>query len=122
MVPKFPPKTSTPPLARWEGKFVKATPSWGKWKEAAEDSDGFNEALKNYKMAENIDEAVKIAREGYAVAREKGEDWFPAVNTCPYGCSVPGDRNWKAAAWYKGFWFWHHVVHQWEKVANVSSS
>jgi len=60
---------------------------------------------------------LAIAREGFRFAKENRDSWFSAVNQCPYGPAYPGGGNLRAEAWYRGWWFFHHVVKKWSDLA-----
>jgi hypothetical protein len=47
-------------------------------------------------------------REGFVFAKLHRDNWFAGVNHRPYGPGVAG--NDRALAWYRGWWFFFHVV------------
>lgn len=59
-----------------------------------------------------VDE-LAIARDGFVFAKQHRDNFFAGVNCCPYGPAWPGGNNVKAEAWYRGWWFFFHVVKKW---------
>lgn len=65
----------------------------------------WDRTYKQYLMMENIDETIKCAREGF-IAAKNAHEWYAQVNNCPYGPAWPNGTNWRAEAWYDGYWYY----------------
>lgn len=64
-----------------------------------------------------IELRIAVAREGFTFARQHRDQWFTAVNRCPYGPALAdGGGDVRAHAWYEGFWFFFYVVKPWSEV------
>jgi hypothetical protein len=69
-----------------------------------------------YKLTEpDLARQIEIAKQGYRTA-EMATNWYQVINACPYGPAYPGNGNWRAHAWYRGFWFFMYVVKRWREV------
>jgi len=68
-----------------------------------------------------IEDEIAIAKEGYRFAQRCAHAPIRFVNRCPYGPADPGNGNWRAHAWCRGWWFYLYIAKRWQDLKRGDS-